>query len=63
MLPGWIGGASWAGAGFDPDSGLLYVQSITAPFIVTLSRPDPARSDLRFAARPPEAADGPAAFR
>jgi quinoprotein glucose dehydrogenase len=59
MLPGWIGGASWAGAGFDPDSGLLYVQSVTAPFIVTLSRPDPARSDLRFAARPPEAADGP----
>ena len=59
MLPGWVGGASWAGAGFDPDSGLLYVQSITAPFIVTLSRPDPARSDLRFTARPPAAADGP----
>ncbi len=59
MLPGWVGGASWAGAGFDPDSGLLYVQSITAPFIVTLSRPDAARSDLRFAARPPAPADGP----
>ena len=55
MLPGWVGGASWAGAGFDPDSGLLYVQSITAPFIVTLSRPDAARSDLQIhgaAARP-----------
>ncbi len=59
MLPGWVGGASWAGAGFDPDSGLLYVQSTTAPFIVTLSRPDPARSDLRFTARPPAPADGP----
>jgi quinoprotein glucose dehydrogenase len=59
MLPGWIGGASWAGAGFDPDTGLLYVPSITAPFIVTLSRPDPATSDLKFTARPPAYAEGP----
>jgi quinoprotein glucose dehydrogenase len=59
MLPGWIGGASWAGAGFDPDTGLLYVPSITAPFIVTLSRPDPAKSDLKFTARPPAYAEGP----
>jgi quinoprotein glucose dehydrogenase len=59
MLPGWVGGGSWAGAGFDPDTGLLYVPSITAPFIVTLSRPDPAQSDLRFAAGPPVAAEGP----
>src|SRR5262245_34741734 len=27
MLPGWLGGANWDGAGFDPDTGLLYVPS------------------------------------
>ena len=31
QIPGFIGGASWAGAAFDPASGMLYVGSITAP--------------------------------
>jgi quinoprotein glucose dehydrogenase len=59
MLPGWIGGANWSGAGLDPETGLLYVPSITAPFIVTLQDADPEQSDLRFVSRPPLAAEGP----
>src|SRR5262249_3126370 len=35
-LPGWGGGANWAGAAFDPETGLLYVPSITSPIVVTL---------------------------
>ena len=30
------GGASWSGAAFDPESGMLYVPSITLPYAVTL---------------------------
>jgi len=47
-LPGWAGGANWWGASFDPDSGLLFIPSITAPISVKLTRPDPARSNLTF---------------
>ena len=30
-MPGIAGGASWAGAAFDPETGILYVPSITLP--------------------------------
>lgn len=36
QMPGWAGGASWAGAAFDPETGLLYIPSITSPLSVTL---------------------------
>ncbi len=36
QLPGWGGGANWGGAGFDPDTGFLYVPSITSPMVVQL---------------------------
>src|SRR5439155_1674588 len=39
LVPGAGGGASWAGAAFDPDTGRLFVPSITAPNVVTLSPP------------------------
>lgn len=58
-LPGWIGGASWAGAGFDPETGRLFVNSITAPFVTTLVKPDPAESDLAYTSRPIVMAEGP----
>lgn len=38
-LPGWAGGPSWAGAAFDPETGYLYVTSITSPISVTLTKP------------------------
>jgi quinoprotein glucose dehydrogenase len=39
VLPGVAGGASWAGAAFDPATGTLYVPSVTLPFAVTLTHP------------------------
>ncbi|MCY3845331.1 MAG: PQQ-binding-like beta-propeller repeat protein, partial [Acidobacteria bacterium] len=31
QLPGWVGGANWNGAAYDPETQMLYVPSITAP--------------------------------
>ena len=46
LVPGIGGGASWAGAAFDPDTGRLYVPSVTSPNVVRLSAP-PAGSPIR----------------
>jgi quinoprotein glucose dehydrogenase len=49
QLPGNGGGANWSGASFDPETGMLYVPSITSPFLVQIAAPpDPSRSNLRF---------------
>ena len=48
QMPGWAGGANWYGAGFDPDTGYLFVPSRTAPISVRLAEADPERSDFRF---------------
>lgn len=48
QLPGSIGGADWQGAAFDPDTGMLYVQSITAPYVADLVPGDPAQTNLRY---------------
>lgn len=45
-MPGQNGGANWAGAGFDPETGILYVPSITEPYFLAVSRSD---SDLTYA--------------
>ncbi len=37
-LPGPLGGASWAGAAVDPESGVLYVSSITGPAVFVVDR-------------------------
>jgi quinoprotein glucose dehydrogenase len=47
--PGWAGGANWAGAAFDPDTGILYVPSMTSPIVVQLVKPNPERSNLLYA--------------
>lgn len=46
-LPGNAGGANWNGAAFDPESGLLYVPSVTRPYLMTLEKKAP-RSDFRY---------------
>jgi quinoprotein glucose dehydrogenase len=46
--PGWAGGANWAGGSFDPDTGTLYVPSMTSPIVVQLIKPSPERSNLLF---------------
>jgi quinoprotein glucose dehydrogenase len=42
-LPGAQGGASWAGAAFDPESQTLFVPSITRPTVVTIYEKDHPR--------------------
>ena len=36
QLPGSVGGADWQGGAFDPETAMLYVQSITGPFIADI---------------------------
>jgi quinoprotein glucose dehydrogenase len=40
-LPGWAGGSNWQGAAFDPETGLLYIPTVTAPIVVQLARKKP----------------------
>ena len=47
-MPGSVGGADWQGAAFDPDAGMLYVVSITGPFVADLVKGDPKRTDLDY---------------
>ncbi|MEM6705085.1 MAG: PQQ-binding-like beta-propeller repeat protein [Acidobacteriota bacterium] len=49
-LPGWAGGSSWQGGGFDPATGFLYVPSFTLPIGVRLQKPDPSRSGFDWVA-------------
>jgi quinoprotein glucose dehydrogenase len=48
QLPGSIGGANWSGAGFDPETHLLYVPSSMAPFVADIVPGDPSRTNLRY---------------
>jgi quinoprotein glucose dehydrogenase len=41
QVPGVAGGASWAGAAVDPETGTLYVGTVRLPFVVTLRKPGP----------------------
>jgi quinoprotein glucose dehydrogenase len=36
QMPGWAGGASWAGAACDPETGIMYLPSITSPLVITM---------------------------
>lgn len=49
-VPGPHGGASWAGAAVDPDTGWLYVTSVTAPYVIRLEPGWPA-SGMRYVGR------------
>lgn len=40
-MPGNSGGAYWAGAAFDPETGLLFVPSISTPYIITVKKQEP----------------------
>lgn len=46
QLPGSVGGADWQGAAFDPVSGMLYVPSISAPFVADLVPGNPKQTNL-----------------
>jgi quinoprotein glucose dehydrogenase len=48
QMPGSVGGADWQGGAFDPDTGLLYVQSITGPFVADIVPGNPKETNLRY---------------
>ncbi|MBM3457735.1 MAG: pyrroloquinoline quinone-dependent dehydrogenase, partial [Armatimonadetes bacterium] len=48
LMPGWVGGASWAGAAADPETGMLYVPSISNPMWLTLRRPKSRFADVSY---------------
>ena len=48
QLPGSVGGADWQGGAFDPETGILYVQSITGPFTADLLKGDPKNTNLNY---------------
>jgi quinoprotein glucose dehydrogenase len=52
VLPGIAGGANWGGAGFDPETGVLYVPSRTAPSLLQLVPVDPKEGNMRYVRGP-----------
>jgi quinoprotein glucose dehydrogenase len=48
QLPGSVGGADWQSGAFDPETGMLFVGSITGPFVADIVKGDPKRTDLDF---------------
>jgi glucose dehydrogenase len=59
QVPGSVGGAGWTGAAFDPETGILYVPSMTSPFVANLLPGDPQRTSLRYGAWTRELIEGP----
>jgi quinoprotein glucose dehydrogenase len=60
ILPGVWGGANWGGAGYDPETGFLYVRSIEWPFVFKLGKPEPGTADTDYviAGAPPLEVEG-----
>jgi quinoprotein glucose dehydrogenase len=50
QMPGSVGGADWTGAAFDPETGMLYVPSMTNPFVANLIPGEPGETDLAYRA-------------
>jgi len=57
-LPRASGGANWAGAAFDPGTGMLYVPSISLPFAVPMIKSPVPHTDYIGAIFPVEMVDG-----
>ncbi len=48
QLPGSQGGADVQGAAFDPETGYLYIPSITSPFVADILLGDPESGNLQY---------------
>jgi len=48
VLPSPAGGANWGGACFDPETGVLYVGSMTLAIMLAVSPADPNRTDFKY---------------
>ncbi len=58
MLPATVGGGNWQGGVADPETGILYVPSVTSPSTAALVKGAP-RSDMDWVARMGTSAQGP----
>ena len=58
LMPAIAGGASWAGAAYDPETGILYVPSITLPYAVTLAKSPVPHADYVGVPAPVETMQG-----
>jgi quinoprotein glucose dehydrogenase len=47
QMPGPVGGCDWNGAAVDPESGILYVPSVSAPMVASVA-PPPSLGDVRY---------------
>jgi quinoprotein glucose dehydrogenase len=50
MLPNATGGANWQGAAADPETGELFVPSVTNPYVAALVH-DPQHSDMNYVSK------------
>jgi len=50
QMSGSVGGADWTGAAFDPDTSMLYVPSMTNPFVANLVAGKAEETNLRYRA-------------
>jgi len=48
QMPGSIGGAEWGGAGWDPETKMMYIPSITGTFAADLDMGDSTKTNLRY---------------
>ena len=48
MLPHHVGGGNWPGGAIDPETGMLYVASVTNQDTLALTEADPKRSDMGY---------------
>lgn len=51
-MPGNVGGASWAGAAWDPESAFLFIPSVTFPVAVQVAKPRVPHTDYARAGPP-----------
>jgi quinoprotein glucose dehydrogenase len=48
VVPGWAGGANWGGGAIDPESGILYIPSVTDPNVDGLVTQPADKGDVRY---------------
>ncbi len=59
QLPGSVGGADWNGAALDPETGILFVPSVTGTFAADLVSGNTVQSNLRYVRGTREFVTGP----
>src|SRR5204863_8589556 len=59
QMPGATGGAEWGGAGFDPETKMLYIPSITGGFAADLLPGNPKDTNLRYTRGSRDLVEGP----